>query len=281
MTVLVRTPKRVVLSGPLAEYAPGFAAELGQRGFLPLSVEHQVRLLDHLSRWMQARDLGAGQLTEARVDEFLIERRATYTALYSRRALHPLLEYLGGLGVLPVEQAAPSTPTDLAVEGFERYLLSERCLLPQTAAAQVARVRRFLADSCPAGGVGQLTTAHVTRALLDEGTDHAVSSVKRLGYTIKAFLRYAFLTGLIDRDLTGATVPVKSHQPSLLPIGINREQTTMLLAACDRDTVVGPRLRGDPAAGSARAAGHRGLATAVDRHRLAPRRDPRARQASP
>ena len=241
MTVPARTPKRVVLSGPLAEYGPGFAAELGRRGFMPLSVEHQLRLLAHLSRWMHTHGLDVGGLTEARVDEFLVERRVTYTALYSRRALRPLLVFLAELGVLPVEEPAPPMPTDLAVAGFERYLLTERGLLPKTAAAQVARVRRFLADYCPAGGVGQLTTADVTRALLEEGTDHAVSSVKRLGYTIKAFLRYAFLTGLIDRDLTGATVPVKSHQPSMLPIGISRAQTTALLAACDRGTVVGRR----------------------------------------
>ncbi len=36
-------------------------------------------------------------------------------------------------------------------------------------------------------------------------------------------------------------MPVRSHQPSLLPVGISREQTTVLLTACDRDTVVGRR----------------------------------------
>jgi hypothetical protein len=45
MTGSARASKRVVLSGPLAEYAPGLAAKLGRRGFLPLSVEHQLRLL--------------------------------------------------------------------------------------------------------------------------------------------------------------------------------------------------------------------------------------------
>jgi integrase/recombinase XerD len=124
---------------------------------------------------------------------------------------------------------------------LERYLLTERQLLPRTAAAQAARVRRFLVECSPAGGLGMLTPADVTRALMDEGQGHAVSSVKRLGYTLKAFLRFALLTGLIDRDLAGATLPIRSHQPSLLPVGISREQTTALLAACDRETVVGRR----------------------------------------
>ena len=228
-----------LLSGPLAEYGPGFAGELERRGFTPLSREKQLRLLAHLSRWMEARSLQVGQLTCDRVDEFLAERRATRAELHSRRATRMLLEFLSGLGVLPVAEPSPPTPTQLAVEGFERYLQTERGLLPRTAAAQVARARRFLAVYCPPEGIGMLTPADVTRALLEEGEDHAVSSVKRLGYTIKAFLRYAFLTGLIDRDLTGSTVPVKSHQPSLLPIGITRQQTKALLAACDRDTGVG------------------------------------------
>ena len=108
----VRVPKRVVLSGPLAEYEPGFAAEVQRLGFAPLSAEHQLRLLAHLSRWMEADGVALGQLTSDRVEEFLVERRATYRSLYSRRALRPLLGFLAGLEVLPVEESAPATPLD-------------------------------------------------------------------------------------------------------------------------------------------------------------------------
>lgn len=38
-------PKKVVLSGPLAEYGAGFVAQLQRLGFAPLSAEHQLRLL--------------------------------------------------------------------------------------------------------------------------------------------------------------------------------------------------------------------------------------------
>lgn len=236
-----RVPKRVVFRGPLAEYAPGFDAHLDRLGFLSYSAEHQLRLLAHLSRWMEDRGLDVELLTAVRVDEFLGERRAAYTSLYSRRATRVLLGYLADLQVLPVEEPAAATPNDLIVESFEHYLRAERGLAPRTAAAQAARVRRFLASFCPPGGIGELSTAAVTQALLDEGAEHAVSSVKRMGYNLKSFLRFAFLTGLVDRDLSGAMVPVKSRQPSLLPIGISREQAEALLAACDRDTAVGRR----------------------------------------
>lgn len=234
-------PKGVVWSGPLSEFGPGFATELERLGFTPLSVVHQLRLAAHLSRWMQDQRLGVGQLTSDRVDEFLLERRATHTNRYSRKSLRTLLGFLNQLGVLPAEEPAPPTLAELVAAEFEHYQVSERGVLPRTAAAQAARVRRFLTAYCPPGGVGDLSTAEVTAALLAEGADHAVSSVKRLGYTLRSFLRYACLTGLIERDLSGASIPVRAHQPSRLPIGISREQTATLLAACDRDTVVGRR----------------------------------------
>jgi hypothetical protein len=87
MTGSTRTPRRVVLSGPLSGYGPGFAAALEEQCFMPLSVEHQLRRLAHLSRWMHNHRLVVGQLTGVQVDEFLIERRASYTASYSPRAL--------------------------------------------------------------------------------------------------------------------------------------------------------------------------------------------------
>jgi hypothetical protein len=78
---------------------PGFAAEVQRLGFTPLSAEHQLRPLAHWSLWMQAHGVEVGQLTPCRVDEFLVQRRATYTSLYSRRALRTLLGFLTGMGV--------------------------------------------------------------------------------------------------------------------------------------------------------------------------------------
>jgi integrase/recombinase XerD len=66
----------VVVTGPLATYADGFANVLVERGYKPLTVKGQVRLMAHASRWLVANDLTAGDLTEDRVEEFLVARRA-------------------------------------------------------------------------------------------------------------------------------------------------------------------------------------------------------------
>lgn len=49
------------------------------------------------------------------------------------------------------------------------------------------------------------------------------------------------MTRLIEHDLSGASIRIRAHGPSLLPIGISAEQTAALLAACDPDTIVGCR----------------------------------------
>src|SRR5262245_54109487 len=120
--------------GPLVAYEAGFEARLAAAGYTLLSAANQVRLMRHLSRWLQARGLAAGDLGSAVVLEYLTCRRVDgYTQLVSLRALRPLLTYLGGLGVAPDPVApAPSGPVDEVLERYRRYLVEERALVPRT-----------------------------------------------------------------------------------------------------------------------------------------------------
>jgi PAS domain S-box-containing protein len=62
--------------GPLGSHASGYRAELIARGYSLDAVRLRLWQLDHLSRWLERAGLAAGELTPARVDEFLEERRA-------------------------------------------------------------------------------------------------------------------------------------------------------------------------------------------------------------
>lgn len=241
MTV-VSTTGRVHIRGPLAGYVEGFEAELRRLGFAPASVVNQLRLLAHLSRWLDVQRLDAEDLTVEKVETFIGERRAGYTALFSRRALRPLLGWLVTSGVVAAEVASPGRPNDPEVlVRFEEYLLSECRLQVGTTAAHMARMRRFLNGYAPPGGLAELTAAEVTRALLDEGEGRAPVSVKKFGYALRAFLRFCLLTRVVEHDLTGATLVIRSRQPSLLPVGVSPAQVEALLESCDRDTMLGRR----------------------------------------
>jgi integrase/recombinase XerD len=235
----------VFVGGPLEMVACRFEAELVGRGFTRKSLANQLRLLAHLSRWLDAEGVTAGVLTACGVEGFLVERRRTHTGLFSRKALGPVLDWLAGEGVIPAEAAImPAVAADgPELVGFEEYLRVERRLADSTIAANMARARRFWIGYVPAGGVGEVTAAEVTRALLDEGATRRPVSVKAFGYTLRCLLRFLFITGTTAHDLSAATLVIRSPQPSRLPVGVSRDDVAALLGGCDRGTSAGLRDR--------------------------------------
>src|SRR5258705_12496143 len=87
------------VTGPLAEYADGFRAELARLGYTPLTAACQLRLIAHLSRWMTAGRLSARDLDmEAAEQYFATRRSAGYANERTVEALGPFLGYLRALG---------------------------------------------------------------------------------------------------------------------------------------------------------------------------------------
>jgi hypothetical protein len=96
-----------------------------------LTTVNELRQVGRLSRWLESRGLSAAVLSVERVEQFLVWQRAVgrHRAEWSRPGLLCLLEVLDGLGVLAGEPPAlASSPVDLLLASFERYLVSERGL---------------------------------------------------------------------------------------------------------------------------------------------------------
>jgi hypothetical protein len=84
---MMSNPSRVRVTGPLEPFASGFRRELARQGHTPNSASNQLQLMAHASRWLVSRELGVGELTPARVEEFLAARRAEgYTLWLSTKA---------------------------------------------------------------------------------------------------------------------------------------------------------------------------------------------------
>src|SRR4051794_25079414 len=156
---------RVRVVGPLASFAAGFAAELERLGYSCFTAEAQLQLMAHVSSWLEDRGLEAGQLTPARLQEYLAYRRACgHVHRFSPRGLAPLLVFLRRLGVVPAAPAAPALmASDRLLAEFEEYLLCERGLAARTVEAYRRLAGLFLASRCAAAGddlrLGSLTAA--------------------------------------------------------------------------------------------------------------------------
>jgi hypothetical protein len=165
-------PSRVRVTGPLVPYVDGFWAELAAVGYTAWSVEAQLRLMAHVSRWLAAHGLGAGDLTPETIEEFLRARRGEgYVDRLSPRGLVPLLDYLRGLDVVPAA-STPLRPVEQLVQDYCEYLLRERGMAARAVARRGQIARRFLAERGQRSErlcVG-LSTAEITAFVLREST---------------------------------------------------------------------------------------------------------------
>lgn len=235
-------PDRVRVSGPLASFADGFRVRLVQQGYSLWSVQFQLLLVAHLSRWMEAEGLGVAQLAPPAVDRFLVARRGQgYVTKLSPVGVRPLLGYLDGLGVLPAG-ADVRTPVDRLLWEFLRYLLEERALAVGSAGLYQTVARAFLAErSDPIGeDLARLRAAEVSAFVLRESRTRGRASALTMVCALRSLLRFLHVQGWIASPLVSA-VPSIPRRREDLPRGLAAGQVQRLLDGCDRATSVGRR----------------------------------------
>ena len=237
-------PSRVRVTGPLAVFAGGFAGELARLGYKRNSVADQLRLMAHLSRWMDAGHLEAAELTPQVTRAFLAARRAAgYVLWLSPKALVPLLGYLRRLGVVPVPASAPVPPAEALLVRYRRYLLTERGLADTTARGYADMVRPFLAgrDEPDGLGLGQLTAAEVTGFVLATCPGMPKGSAKLTVTALRSLLGFLHVDGVIGEPLGQYVPSVASWRLAGLPRALEPGQIQALLGSCDRRTAAGRR----------------------------------------
>jgi site-specific recombinase XerD len=234
----------VKVAGPLAAYAPGFGRELKDRGYTEVSVTQQLRLVAHVSRWLDAEGVEVPGFTTERIEAFCTARRgAGYTRLLTPRALRPLQEFLESHGVVPPFQASqPMSAEQLLLDRYQNYLVTERGMVEQGVLRWVQAAERFLADHPGlADGTAELKASGVSAFCARELPQRAGSSAKNLAAALRSFLKFLHVEGLLAAPLAQAVPPVAGSVGAGLPRAVPPATLTALLASCDRRTTTGRR----------------------------------------
>ena len=237
-------PSRVRVRGPLEPYAGGFAAELSRQGYTRLALVIQLRLLSHLSRWLQGEGLESGGLSGLVVERFVAARRAAeYTTCRSIKALRPLLAYLRGLRAAPLPAAeVPTSPVDILLDRYRHYLAVERGLAPSTVRGYRDAVRPFVAGRMSEGrALAQLTSEDISAFVVATCPSRARGSAKLVVTALRSLLSFLHLDGVTARSLAAAVPKVASWRLAGLPRALDPLQVRRLLGSCDRRTTTGRR----------------------------------------
>jgi len=231
------------VSGPLEGFAVGFRAELEGLGYAQRSWEAQLGLMKHLSGWLAARGLSAGDLTVGVADRFLADRRARYAHLRGRRALVPLLGHLRALGVAPMPPAVVAVcPAEQLATRFARYLAVERGLAAETVRSYVSQVRPFLlAHAGAEGGWAAVTERQVGGFVTARAVGQRPRSVAVGVNALRALLRWMWREGVVARPLAEAVGSVAAPTGTVPPKALSAGEVAEVYAALP---AVGPvRLR--------------------------------------
>lgn len=233
------------MTGPLSPFAQSFAAELARHGYRPSAVANQLRLIAHLSRWLQAQHLDARHLTGPMLDKFLATRRAKgYVLWLSARALTPFLDHLRDRGFqLPPPSNSEPSPSEELLDRYRTYLLNVRGIANTTARGYVDTVRPFVVGRARDGQFdwAGLTGADVI-AFVHLATRHlAIGSAQLLGTALRSLLTYLHIEGLLRRPLSAAVPSVAGSKHAGLPRALESGEVERLMAACDRRTRTGRR----------------------------------------
>jgi integrase/recombinase XerD len=236
---------RIKVDGPLAPYAAGWRAELAARGYSRGAAASQMRLMEHLSRYLEGRGLAGADLTGQVAGGFLAGRRAgARPGPASPRALGPLLGYLRGIGAAPGPAGQAGSPREVLLEAYRAYLSGERGLAPQSVRSYLGTARAFLtglAADVPGAGWEDLPAGQVTSFVTHATQGRSAASAKVTVTGLRSLLRYMHVAGLVAAPLGQAVPPAAGWKLSSLPRALDPATVASLLAACDRRTVTGRR----------------------------------------
>lgn len=230
--------------GLLGPYGEGFRAKLLSSGYSWGSATHQVHLMAHFSRWLEANELSLARVDRSVVTKFLEARRSEgYVKLLSDRAMAPMIEYLHDLGVMPPEAPQPMTPGEVLLGEFGQYLFDERGLAKDSVRSYVGVARQFLA--CTGSGdhpdLQGLSAASVAGFVRDECARRGVGSASATVTGTRAWLRFLHATGRTPMPLAPAVPSVANWSLASLPRSISSRELACLLRSCDRRRLGGRR----------------------------------------
>lgn len=226
-------PSKVVIVGPLAVLREQLTTEFVRLGYAPSTVARQLQLVAHLSRWMTARRVGAGELSWADIAVFCSD----YDLSCIHRSAPPPVMILMSLvrpEAMPVARTRAVLPseTEELLACFGEYLRDERGLTATTRALYLYQLRLFALWFVARSGsdLTVMTIAAVDQFYVDRAGIWSTSSARSSMIALRALARWLFLTGRSTLNLSPAILTVKNTSQNALPKALSDADVKTLLS---------------------------------------------------
>ena len=219
-----------------------FLATLAKAGYAEKTQHDKRRAVVPFIRWVRDARIAIADLDEACAGVFLAHRprrRGKYRDS-ARAAVHQFLGHLRMVGVVAPRRSEPS-PADVFVRRYLDHLRTDRGLCAHSIEVYSPFVRAFVVTQRLAESVAALDALVVRGYVLDHSRGRSVSFVKLLTAALRSFLRFLFLDGEIDLDLSTAVPPVRRWRFATVPSFLTPDEVEQVIAVADRTTARGRR----------------------------------------
>jgi site-specific recombinase XerD len=231
--------------GQLGTHVECFGSYLLGLGYTPETVRGQLKTLGQLGRWMAVQGLTPPELSLARVEAFLADRRADRRRQTPyRRGLVLLLDHLIDEHVVAEVDPPALTALDELMVDYREWMVSDRGLAAATMTRYEKTARRFLRERSGRSdvlGLAGLSGTLVNSFLLGECARCSVGAAKGRVAELRSLLRFLYLRGLTPLPLAAAVPPVAGWHDTAIPATLSAAYVSALLNSCDRTSPVGAR----------------------------------------
>lgn len=235
---------RRLMASPLKDGIELYVDRLRRDGYGWIHTRSALHILTRFTRWLSDRRLSIHDIDEHRVQQFL-RAYAQRTPLRGgdRSALHRLISTLRDAGIIGPALLAVPTPHEQILEGFRQYLEQRRGLSATSAESYLWFMRRILRGLPVTGSddLRYLTHRDVVGYIEQHAGDGSAATAKILCSRFRSFLRYIFMEGLADTDLSACIPSIRRYSLTGLPTYLSAQQVEQVLRSCNRTTAVGKR----------------------------------------
>ena len=235
---------RRLMAGPHKDGIELYVERLRRDGYSPLHAGSALRILTFFTQWLTDRRLHLQDVDEHLVRRFLAARaRLRPLRIGDPSALRRLISTLRDAGIIGPALPVALTPHEQILEGFRQYLEQRRGLSATSAESYLWFMRRILRGLPVAGSkdLRCLTQRDVVGYVEQHAGDGSAATAKILCSRFRSFLRYIFMEGLADTDLSACIPSIRRYSLTGLPTYLSALQLGQVLRSCDRATAAGRR----------------------------------------
>jgi integrase/recombinase XerD len=230
--------------GPLGSYIDSFAQILMMQGYQTRTAKHKIRIIAALSRWLDQKGLGAKDLDETALKEYLLYkgRRGSIFRI-EPPTLRAFLKHLREIGIIPSVVRVDDSKRSRIESGYAEYLAQERGLKQVTIDSYLSKAGRFLSDQFGTGPIvlKDLRPHDIVRFILRNTENVSAKHAQTIVCSLRSFFRFLYQREETAIDLSPSALAVANWRLSELPKFIEPEQVERLLQSCNQDTLIGQR----------------------------------------